>query len=221
MNAVSVHPSWKPLFVSYFETQAGKELRERVHAIYTTERVFPPPKQVFAAFNETPLESVRIVILGQDPYHGTGQAHGFSFSVPEGMSSPPSLENIYKEIESDIGSVSKKDGNLVHWARQGVLLLNAMLTVRAHSAASHRHLGWEGFTDIVIGKVSDVHTHCVFLLWGAFAKQKERLIDTTKHLVLKAPHPSPLSAHNGFFGCQHFSQTNRYIKENRGEEIMW
>lgn len=221
MKSVDVHASWKPLFTSYFETGAGKALRERVRNVYITEQVFPLPKNLFNAFNTTPLESVQIVILGQDPYHGDGQAHGFSFSVPEGVNIPPSLQNIYKEIENDTGQVTNKNGNLEHWARQGVFLLNAILTVRAHNATSHRYLGWEDFTDAIIREISNTHDSCIFMLWGSFAKQKEELIDVQKHLVLKTVHPSPLSAYRGFLGCQHFSAANTHLKGLGKKEIIW
>lgn len=183
--------------------------------------IYPSQKNIFNAFTLCPFDSVKVVILGQDPYHGTGQAHGLSFSVPEGVTIPPSLQNIYKEIKDDVGVDISTSGNLERWAQQGVLLLNATLTVAAGTAGSHQGIGWEQFTDAVIQKISDEKEHVVFLLWGKYAQSKEKRIDTTKHLVLKAPHPSPLSAYSGFFGCKHFSKTNAYLKLHKKAEIVW
>lgn len=183
--------------------------------------IYPPGSLIFNAFNTTPFDEVKVVLLGQDPYHGYGQAHGLSFSVPDGVSPPPSLINIFKELHSDIGMPIPKTGNLTKWATQGVLLLNAILTVRANEAGSHSRIGWMDFTNAVISKISQGKEAVVFLLWGKFAQEKQVLIDETKHLVLKAAHPSPLSAHNGFFGCKHFSKTNNYLTKQSLHPIDW
>jgi uracil-DNA glycosylase len=183
-------------------------------------RLFPVGKQIFEAFNLTPFNEVKVVILGQDPYHGAGQAHGLSFSVPDGVKAPPSLVNIYKELKEDVGIEIPKTGNLTPWAKQGVLLLNATLTVRESQAGSHQNKGWELFTDAVIKKLSDEKKGLVFLLWGNYAKQKGTLIDATKHHVLVAPHPSPL-ARGGFFGCKHFSKTNDILQKQGQKPINW
>lgn len=183
-------------------------------------RVFPPGSLIFNAFNLTPFNEVKVVVLGQDPYHGLGQAHGLSFSVPDGVKAPPSLVNIFKEINSDLGLPMPRGGNLTSWARQGVLLLNATLTVRENQAGSHQNKGWEIFTDNVIRKLSEKKEGLVFLLWGNYAKNKIPLIDANRHLILTAPHPSPL-ARGGFFGCKHFSKTNEYLKAHGKKEIDW
>jgi len=184
-------------------------------------RVYPPGNRIFAAFNYTPFSKVKVVILGQDPYHGDGQAHGLCFSVPDGIALPPSLVNIYKELTTDLGIPLPKSGNLEKWAQQGVLLLNATLTVRANQAGSHQHRGWENFTDEVIRQLSARHTGLVFILWGSYAQAKEALIDTSKHFVLKAVHPSPLSVYRGFFGCRHFSKTNELLMKAGKDPIDW
>jgi uracil-DNA glycosylase len=184
-------------------------------------RVYPPGNRIFAAFNYTPFSKVKVVILGQDPYHGDGQAHGLCFSVPDGIALPPSLINIYKELTTDLGIPLPKSGNLEKWATQGVLLLNATLTVRANQAGSHQHQGWENFTDEVIRQLSARHKGLVFILWGSYAQAKEALIDTSKHFVLKAVHPSPLSVYRGFFGCRHFSKTNDLLIKAGKEPIDW
>lgn len=184
--------------------------------------IYPPSHLIFNAFDTTPFESVKVVILGQDPYHGEGQAMGLSFSVPNGITIPPSLQNIFKELKSDIPDfIIPSNGDLSHWAKQGVLLLNAFLTVNKSEPASHQKFGWETFTDEVIRTISNQLDGVVFLLWGNFAQQKEILIDTNKHLVLKAPHPSPFSAHKGFLGCQHFSKTNDFLKIKNKTTINW
>jgi uracil-DNA glycosylase len=183
--------------------------------------IYPPGPLIFNAFNTTPFDKVKVVLLGQDPYHGYGQAHGLSFSVPDGVTPPPSLINIFKELHTDIGIPQPTTGNLTKWATQGVLLLNAVLTVRANEAASHAKIGWMEFTNAVISKISDEKEGVVFLLWGKFAQDKQALIDETKHYVLKAAHPSPFSAHNGFFGCKHFSKTNNYLIQQRLDPIDW
>lgn len=183
--------------------------------------VYPPSQMIFNAFNLTPFDKVKVVILGQDPYHNVGQAHGLAFSVPNGIMPPPSLKNIFKELQSDIGMPIPTNGNLESWAREGVLLLNSCLTVRANNPASHQGIGWQRFTDAAINALSEKKEHIVFLLWGNYAIAKEKLIDTRKHLVLKTVHPSPLSANRGFFGCRHFSQTNTYLSSNGISPIKW
>jgi uracil-DNA glycosylase len=183
--------------------------------------VYPPGPLIFNAFNHTPFNDVKVVLLGQDPYHGPGQAHGLCFSVPNGVQKPPSLVNIFKEIKSDTGAAIPAEGNLEKWANQGVLLLNATLTVRAHQAGSHQKKGWEQFTDAAITAVSKNKTGVVFLLWGAYAQAKAAIIDQTKHFVLTAPHPSPLSVTRGFFGCKHFSKTNELLRKQGKAEIDW
>lgn len=185
------------------------------------KHIFPDSDQVFAALNSTPLQNTKVVILGQDPYHGPKQAHGLSFSVPHGVLIPPSLRNIYKEIVSDIGIDSPLHGNLQYWAEQGVLMLNSVLTVESGQAGSHQGRGWERFTDTVISVINDQRDDVVFLLWGAYAQKKGQHIDRQRHLVLTAPHPSPLSAHRGFLGCKHFSQANCYLRDRGLTEIDW
>lgn len=218
---VQIEDSWKRVLASEWEAPYFKTLRETVRKAYLSEAIYPLPQFVFNAFTHTPFERVRVVILGQDPYHGPGQAHGLSFSVPEGVRTPPSLLNIYKEIKADLGIEIPKSGNLERWADQGVLLLNSTLTVRASFAGSHQGLGWEQFTDAVIQKISDEKEHVVFMLWGRYAQVKGARIDTKKHLVLKAAHPSPLSAYNGFFGSKHFSQCNTYLTDHNLKPIVW
>lgn len=183
--------------------------------------IYPHSSQWFRAFDLTPFEQVRVVILGQDPYHGPGQAHGLCFSVPPGVRPPPSLQNIYQEIEADLGIARASSGCLEHWAEQGVFLLNSVLTVERGQAASHQNRGWETFTDRVIALLNEQREHLVFLLWGGYAQKKGQLIDRQKHLVLKAPHPSPLSAHRGFLGCRHFSAANDYLEQQGLPKIDW
>lgn len=183
--------------------------------------IYPPGRQIFNALDSTPFDQVKVVILGQDPYHGPGQAHGLCFSVPDGVAIPPSLINIYQEIERDIGQRLPDSGNLQHWAGQGVLLLNAVLTVEQSRAGSHQGKGWEKFTDRVVRELNDGRSNLVFMLWGSYAMKKGAMIDRSRHLVLTAPHPSPLSAHRGFFGCRHFSDANRYLREHGQEPIRW
>lgn len=219
---VTIEESWKEKLKDFFETETFNTLSSFIKDEYLSKKVFPTPRNLFKAFSLTPFPKVKVVILGQDPYHGDGQANGLSFSVPEGVPVPPSLKNIYKEVESDLGI--KKDfsnGDLEQWASQGVLLLNAVLTVVASTPASHKGKGWEEFTDTVIKKISDEGEHVVFMLWGNFARGKRGLIDTAKHLVLEAPHPSPFSVHSGFFGCKHFSRCNEYLRKHEKEEIVW
>lgn len=183
--------------------------------------IFPPGELMFNAFQQTPFEAVRVVILGQDPYHGPGQAHGLSFSVPEGVPSPPSLQNIFKELEHDLGLARPASGTLLPWAKQGVLLLNAVLSVEQAKPGSHQNKGWEAFTDATIARLSAEREGLVFMLWGAYAQAKGRIIDARRHCVLRAPHPSPLSAHRGFIGCGHFSTANRYLSARGGTPIDW
>lgn len=218
---VRLEESWKKLLAGEFEKPYFQELAKFVKGEYQNGTVYPHPKFIFNALNSTPVDQVKVVILGQDPYHGPGQAHGLSFSVPEGVVTPPSLINIYKEIESDLGTKPRRSGNLEHWAKQGVLLLNATLTVRAGSPGSHQNKGWEIFTDAIIHQLAQTKRHLVFMLWGAYAQKKGAFINPADHLVLKAAHPSPLSAHNGFFGCRHFSQANIYLLAHGLDPIEW
>ncbi len=218
---IKLEPSWKAALSEEFGKEYFKKLTEFVRSEYLSGKVFPPPKFIFHALELCPFEKVKVVILGQDPYHGEGQAHGLCFSVPEDVAMPPSLQNIYKEIIAELGGTMPKSGNLEHWAKQGVLLLNATLTVRAHTAGSHQGKGWETFTDAIIKTVSEKKEHLVFLLWGNYAKKKSELIDWEKHLVLESAHPSPFSATNGFFGNKHFVQTNAYLITHDREPIRW
>lgn len=216
-----IEESWKAVLAEefnqpYFHTLREFLVEERKHHI-----VYPPGGLIFNAFDKTPFHKVKVVILGQDPYHGPGQAHGLCFSVPHGVPAPPSLVNIFKEIQDDLKIPVPKHGNLEKWAEQGVLLLNATLTVRANQAGSHQKKGWEQFTDKVIQILSAQRTGLVFILWGRYAQAKEALIDTQKHYILKGPHPSPLSAYAGFFGCKHFSKTNELLRNQLLEEINW
>lgn len=220
-NVPDIEESWQLSLQDEFEADYFQSLKEFLKQEVKTQTIYPPGKQIFAAFNLTPLTAVRVVILGQDPYHGAGQAHGLAFSVAEGVTIPPSLKNIYKELHNDLGIPVPTTGNLEKWAKQGVLLLNATLTVRASQPGSHQGKGWEIFTDQVIRTISDLRAGVVFLLWGRFAQEKSSLIDTSKHFVLKAAHPSPFSAHKGFFGCKHFSKTNEILKRNGMGEIDW
>jgi uracil-DNA glycosylase len=218
---VRIEPNWKQALSSEFEKPYFPKLTQFVKDEYQSSVVYPPPKYIFHAFDLTPFDQVKVVILGQDPYHGPNQANGLAFSVNEGIQVPPSLVNIYKEIEKDTGKKSITNGNLEMWAKQGVMLLNATLTVRAHLAGSHQKKGWETFTDSVIQALSNKQENIVFMLWGAYAQKKGIVIDESKHLVLRAPHPSPLSAYNGFFGCAHFSQCNAFLMLNGKEPIDW
>lgn len=216
-----IHESWKEVLRGQFEANYFVQLREFLVAEKKQYTIYPPGRQIFAAFDLTPFDAVKVVILGQDPYHGPGQAHGLCFSVSGNVPPPPSLQNIFKELHSDLGLAIPANGNLTPWARQGVLLLNATLTVRAGQAGSHQNRGWEQFTDAAISELSKQRSNLVFLLWGNYAIAKEALIDTSKHLTLKSPHPSPLSASRGFFGNRHFSKTNNYLKQNGMGEIDW
>lgn len=221
MKKVVIEKSWSERLRGEFSKDYFVKLVDFVEKEYSNKVIFPEQNNIFRAFDETPFEKVKVVILGQDPYHGVGQAEGLCFSVPEGVRMPPSLKNIFKEIKDDIGGEMPKNGNLEHWAKQGVLLLNSTLTVEAGKAGSHQKKGWEEFTDKVI-KILDIEReNLVFILWGNYAKKKGSLIDRERHLVLEAVHPSPFSAYNGFFGCQHFSKTNDYLKENGLDMIKW
>jgi uracil-DNA glycosylase len=216
-----IEESWKEILQEQFNSSYFKSIKEFLVGEKQRFTVYPPGSLIFNAFNLTPFPAVRVVIIGQDPYHGAGQAHGLCFSVPRGISAPPSLVNIFKEINADLGIPLPKHGNLERWARQGVLLLNATLTVRANQAGSHQKKGWEIFTDAIISQLSKQRVGLVFLLWGKFAQDKESLIDTQKHYILKAAHPSPYSAYNGFFGCRHFSKTNEILRRHGLPEIDW
>lgn len=217
-----VEPSWKRALAAEFGAGYMRELRAFLVAERAAGRqVFPPMPQVFGAFDHTPFDAVRVVIVGQDPYHGPGQAMGLCFSVPRGVQQPPSLRNMLREIEEDLGIERPEHGDLTHWADQGVLLLNTSLTVRAHEAASHAGRGWERLTDAAIRTLAEQREGLVFLLWGRHAQAKRAMIDESRHLALTAPHPSPLSASKGFFGCRHFSRTNEYLQSRGLQPIDW
>lgn len=218
---VQIETSWKEKLADEFEKPYFKELTDFVRQEYKTQVCYPPGNLIFNAFNLCPFDQVKVVIIGQDPYHGPGQAHGLCFSVNDGIPFPPSLQNIFKEIQADLGKEVSATGNLTRWAQQGVLLLNATLTVRAHQAASHQRHGWEEFTDAVIRKLSQERDHLVFILWGAYAQKKGAVIDRERHLVLTSAHPSPLSAYHGFFGNKHFSLTNAYLEQYGKTPINW
>ena len=219
---VRIHPSWKSRLNSEFNSPYFVDLARFVRTEYTSKRCFPPGKEIFAAFDHSPFESTKVVIIGQDPYHGPGQAHGLCFSVRDGIPHPPSLVNIFKEVSDDTGVAYPRSGDLTRWAKQGVLLLNATLTVRAHQAGSHQGKGWEIFTDAAIRTLSDEREGLIFLLWGGYAKRKQALVDTAKHKVLSSGHPSPLSANRGlWFGNQHFSTTNNVLKAQGTSAISW
>jgi uracil-DNA glycosylase len=216
-----IEESWKTVLQDEFEAPYFTALSDFLREEKKKYTIYPPGPQIFAAFNYTPFNRVKVVILGQDPYHGPGQAHGLCFSVPEGIAQPPSLVNILKEIESDMGIPITKKGDLSPWAQQGVLLINAILTVRANEAASHQNKGWEIFTDAVIRNLSEKRKNLIFLLWGNYAQAKEKLIDPERHFILKAAHPSPLSSYRGFFGCRHFSRTNEILADLGLNGIDW
>ncbi len=218
---VRIEASWKAQLADEFEKPYFGELIRFVRQEYDTQKVFPPGKLIFNAFDHCPFDQVKVVILGQDPYHGPGQAHGLCFSVPDGVPFPPSLQNIFAEIEKDLGVPVPASGNLERWASQGVFLLNATLTVRAHQAGSHQNKGWETFTDRVIHLLAEQRDHLVFMLWGSYAQQKGKFIDTSRHLVLQSVHPSPLSAYRGFFGNHHFSQANSYLAAHGKDPVNW
>ena len=218
---IDIHPSWQNVLASEFEKPYFKQLTDFVRSEYASQIVYPPAKLIFNAFEQCPFDQVKVVILGQDPYHGPGQAHGLCFSVNDGVDFPPSLRNIFKEIQADTGAAIPTSGNLERWAKQGVLLLNATLTVRAHTAGSHQKKGWEQFTDAVIHLVADRLENVVFILWGNYAISKGEFIDSRKHLILKSVHPSPLSASRGFFGNHQFSTTNKYLLEHGKKPVKW
>ncbi|WP_224995660.1 uracil-DNA glycosylase [Cesiribacter sp. SM1] len=218
---VKIAPSWKEKLYNEFEKPYFQSLTEFVRDEYREHKVFPPPSLIFNAFAHCAFDEVKVVILGQDPYHNPGQANGLAFSVADGVTPPPSLQNIYKEISDELGIPVPSSGNLERWADQGVLLLNATLTVRAHKPGSHQKKGWEEFTDAVIKLLSDEKKELVFMLWGAYAQKKGSVIDETKHLVLKSAHPSPFAANRGFFGNNHFKKANEYLQQHGKEPIAW
>jgi uracil-DNA glycosylase len=218
---VKIADSWKRRLAAEFSADYFQKLVSFVKEEYSKGPVYPPGKNIFRAFDACPYEKTRVIILGQDPYHGEGQANGLCFSVSDGVPFPPSLLNIFKEIKNDLGKPIPPSGDLGRWAEQGVLMLNATLTVRAGQAGSHQNRGWEQFTDAVVRKLTEEKEHLVFMLWGAYAQKKGHFIDENKHLVLKAVHPSPLSAHRGFLGCKHFSQANAYLTAKGLEPIEW
>ncbi len=218
---VKIEAGWKQVLASEFEKPYFKELTDFVRQEYQSSTVYPPGSYIFNAFEHCPFDKVKVVILGQDPYHEPGQAHGLSFSVQDGIPFPPSLVNIFKELGSDLGKPTPTSGNLLRWADQGVLLLNATLTVRAHMAGSHQNHGWETFTDAVIHKLAENRSHLVYILWGSYAQKKGTFIDATRNLVLKSAHPSPLSAYRGFFGSKPFSKANDYLIVTGQEPIDW
>lgn len=218
---IKIEPSWKEALSSEFDKDYFIKLTDFVRNEYSTKMIFPPASLIFNAFDQCPFDKVKVVIIGQDPYHGDGQAHGLCFSVNDGVAFPPSLLNIFKEIERDLGKQKPTSGNLTRWAQQGVLLLNATLTVQAHTAGSHQGRGWETFTDAVIHKLASEKEHIVFMLWGSYAQQKGAFIDSKRHKVLKSVHPSPLSAYRGFIGNNHFSLANQYLNEHNETEINW
>lgn len=218
---VRIENSWKAVLQPEFDKPYFELLTSFVRHEYQTKTCYPPAAQIFNAFDSCPFDNVRVVIIGQDPYHEPHQAQGLCFSVNDGIDIPPSLINIYKEIERDLGQPIPSSGNLEHWAKQGVLLLNATLTVEAHKAGSHQNKGWEELTDAAIQALNERKQHLVFMLWGSYAQRKGQFIDRKKHLVLTAPHPSPLSAFRGFIGCGHFSAANRYLTQHNQEPIQW
>lgn len=218
---VQIEESWKKHLAPEFEKDYFVQLTGFVRNEYAHTTVYPPGRLIFNAFNLCPFDRVKVVIIGQDPYHGPGQAHGLCFSVNDGIAFPPSLQNIFKEIQADLGKPIPTSGNLTRWAEQGVLMLNATLTVRAHAAGSHQRRGWEEFTDAAIRALNNEREHLVFILWGAYAQKKGAFIDRSRHLVLTSAHPSPLSAHNGFFGNHHFSLTNDYLRAHGQTPIDW
>ncbi len=218
---VRIDPSWKTELADIFESPGFRQTAEFARSQYATREVYPPAGKIFAAFDACPFDKVKVVILGQDPYHGPGQANGLCFSVNPGVRMPPSLVNIFKEVSDDTGAPIPAEGDLSRWATQGVLLLNATLTVEANHAGSHQGHGWEQFTDLVISRLSRDRDNLVFILWGSYAIRKTALIDTSRHLVLTSPHPSPLSAHRGFFGNHHFSRANAYLHSHGQSPIQW
>lgn len=218
---VKIAEDWKALLQEEFDKPYFEELTRFVREEYAARQIFPAGRNIFRAFDRCPLYSLKVVIIGQDPYHGEGQANGLCFSVNDGVRFPPSLQNIFKEIHDDIGSPIPTSGNLDRWAEQGVLLLNSVLTVRAHEAASHAGRGWEQFTDAVVRKIAEHKQGVVYMLWGSYAQRKGQIADTKQNLILKSVHPSPLSVYRGFFGCRHFSQANAYLQSIGKEPIEW
>ena len=218
---VRIDESWRKMLQSEFDKPYFAQLVQFVKQEYATQQCFPPAKLIFNAFDSCPFEKVKVVIIGQDPYHDDGQAHGLSFSVPDGIAFPPSLRNIYQEISNEFGTPIPQSGNLTRWAEQGVLLLNSVLTVRAHQPASHQNRGWEELTDAAIYQLAKYRHNLVFLLWGSYAQRKAAYIDPNEHYVLQTAHPSPLSAYRGFFGCNHFKAANEYLAEHGIEQIQW
>ena len=218
---VQIEESWKKQLQTEFEKDYFIKLTDFVRNEYASTQIYPPGKLIFNAFYLCPFDKAKVVIIGQDPYHGPGQAHGLCFSVNDGVAFPPSLKNIFKEIQDDLGIPVPDSGNLTRWANQGVLLLNATLTVRAHQAGSHQKKGWEEFTDAAIRALAEQREHLVFILWGAYAQKKGAFIDRNKHLVLASAHPSPLSAYNGFFGNKHFSRANEYLMAHGETPVSW
>jgi uracil-DNA glycosylase len=218
---VRIESGWKQALEQDFKKHYFQQLTDFIRKEYRTRLVFPPAKQIFNAFDRCPFARVKVVILGQDPYHGPGQANGLCFSVNDSIAKPPSLVNIFKELENDLGISQPTTGNLERWADQGVLLLNATLTVRAHQAGSHQGKGWEEFTDSAIRVLAQQRSNLVFILWGSYAQKKGAVIDNSRHLVIRSPHPSPLAAHRGFFGSRPFSQTNQYLIDHGQEPINW
>ena len=220
-DLVDIEPSWKAALAEEFRQPYFQALRGHLYERYDETRVFPPGKLIFNAYWQTPLPAVKVVILGQDPYHHPGQAHGLCFSVRRGMPKPPSLINIFKELEAELGCSPPPHGELLHWAQQGVFLLNTFLTVEERRPASHRDIGWEPFTDATIRTLNREHEGLVFLLWGNFARKKAQLVDKDRHHILEAAHPAPLSANKGFFGCEHFRLANEWLRKQGREEIDW
>ena len=218
---VQIEESWKKQLQAEFEKDYFIKLTDFVRNEYASTQIYPPGKLIFNAFNLCPFDKAKVVIIGQDPYHGPGQAHGLCFSVNDGVAFPPSLKNIFKEIQDDLGIPVPESGNLTRWANQGVLLLNATLTVRAHQAGSHQKKGWEEFTDAAIRALAEQREHLVFILWGAYAQKKGAFIDRNKHLVLASAHPSPLSAYHGFFGNKHVSRANEYLMAHGETPVCW
>ncbi len=213
--------TWLKILKPEFKADYFKELLEFLNQEKKTKTIYPKVNDIFNAFKTTPFDSIKVVIIGQDPYHGEGQAHGLCFSVNNGIKLPPSLKNIFKEMHTDLDCNIPENGNLIKWSKQGVLLLNSVLTVEKSKPGSHRNKGWEVFTDNIISKISDQHKNIIFLLWGNYAIEKEKLIDAKNHHILKAPHPSPFSAYQGFFGCKHFSKTNEILRKIGEKEIEW
>jgi len=218
---VKIEDDWKNALQPEFDKPYFKELTNFIRSEYKSHQVFPPAKNIFTAFDRCPISKVKVIILGQDPYHNPGQAHGLCFSVPDNIVNPPSLKNIFKELNADLGKPTPSTGNLIDWADQGVLLLNATLTVRAHQPGSHQGKGWEYFTDEVVRILANNRSNLVFMLWGSYAQKKGAVIPGEKHLILKSAHPSPLSAHRGFFGNKHFSKTNNYLIDHKIKPIQW